>query len=98
MMVHFMSMRSAPPMLGHTARRLRTASYVATFLHQSSTMSTTKKDRWTEAEVLALPSGEHDYFDRKSGLLLTNKDYRDEISKAAPLRSQIQAAATCCWA
>jgi Putative DNA-binding domain len=29
----------------------------------------TRRDRWTEAEVAELPVGEHDYFDRKSGLL-----------------------------
>jgi predicted HTH transcriptional regulator len=45
-------------------------------------MNTTKKERWTEAEVLALPAGEHDYFDRKSGRLLLNNDFRDEVSKA----------------
>lgn len=28
-----------------------------------------RRERWTEGEVLALPSGEHDYFDRKSGRL-----------------------------
>jgi hypothetical protein len=27
------------------------------------------RDRWTEADVAELPVGEHDYFDRKSGLL-----------------------------
>ncbi len=45
-------------------------------------MSTTKKDRWTEADVLALPSGEHDYFDRKSGQILADPQYRDKLSKA----------------
>ena len=25
------------------------------------------RERWTEADVLALPASEHDYFDRKSG-------------------------------
>ncbi len=28
-----------------------------------------KRERWTEADVLALPPGEHDYFERKSGRL-----------------------------
>jgi hypothetical protein len=26
-----------------------------------------KRERWTEDEVLSLPLGEHDFFDRKSG-------------------------------
>jgi hypothetical protein len=28
-----------------------------------------KRERWTEADIDALPAGEHDYFDRKSGQL-----------------------------
>lgn len=32
-------------------------------------MSAVKRERWTEADVDALPPGEHDYFERKSGLL-----------------------------
>ncbi len=31
------------------------------------------KERWTEAEVLGLPDGEHNYFDRKSGKLFADK-------------------------
>lgn len=32
-------------------------------------MSSIKRERWTEADIDALPPGEHDYFDRKSGRL-----------------------------
>src|SRR5947209_7489241 len=32
-------------------------------------MSIAKRERWTEADIDALPAGEHDYFDRKSGKL-----------------------------
>lgn len=45
-------------------------------------MSGVKKARWTDAEVLALPAGEHDYFDRKSGALLTSPDFRKNTAKA----------------
>jgi len=37
-------------------------------------MSFVKHERWTEAEIDALPPGEHDYFDRKSGLLFNQGD------------------------
>ncbi|MBS0262716.1 MAG: ATP-binding protein [Planctomycetes bacterium] len=45
-------------------------------------MSGIKKEKWTESEVLALPAGEHDNFDRKSGALLTDKDFRKDVAKA----------------
>ncbi|HEV2296006.1 MAG TPA: ATP-binding protein [Tepidisphaeraceae bacterium] len=45
-------------------------------------MSGIKKERWTESEVLALPAGEHDYFDRKSGVLLRSTDFRKDVAKA----------------
>jgi Putative DNA-binding domain len=82
MILHLLSKSHIPPLLGHTARRMRTTSYVATFLRQNRMMSIAKKDRWTEAEVLALPAGEHDYFDRKSGLIVADKQFREKLSKA----------------
>lgn len=36
-------------------------------------MSAVKRERWTEADVDALPPGEHDYFERKSGLLFDDE-------------------------
>jgi len=42
-------------------------------------MAVTKRERWTEAELLALRAGEHDYFDRKGAASLTN---REALSKA----------------
>ena len=32
-------------------------------------MSSVKRERWTEEDIDALPLGEHEYFERKSGLL-----------------------------
>lgn len=40
------------------------------------------RERWTEEEVLNLPAGEHDYFERKSGRLLDDQDFRAKLSKA----------------
>lgn len=45
-------------------------------------MSGIKKERWTEGQVVAFPAGEHDYFDRKSGDLLTDSDFREKCAKA----------------
>lgn len=41
-----------------------------------------KKERWTESEVLSLPSGEQDYFERKSGALIRDSDFHEKIAKA----------------
>lgn len=35
-------------------------------------MSIIKRERWTEADIDALPPGEHDYFERKSGQLFAD--------------------------
>jgi predicted HTH transcriptional regulator len=41
-----------------------------------------KRERWTEEEVLSLPD-EHDFFDRKSGSLLSNiKKFEMDVGKA----------------
>lgn len=45
-------------------------------------MSIVMKERWTEPEITSLPAGEHDYFDRKSGSLLTDPDFRKDMGKA----------------
>ncbi len=37
-------------------------------------MNAVKRERWTEADIDALPVGEHDFFDRKSGQLFANKE------------------------
>jgi hypothetical protein len=43
-------------------------------------------EQWNEQEVQALPAGEHNYFDRKSGLLFDDLTARanlyDTLSKA----------------
>ena len=40
------------------------------------------RTRWSLTDVRALPEGEHDYFDRKSGLLLQDSDFRADFAKA----------------
>jgi schlafen family protein len=42
----------------------------------------TKRDHWTEEEVLALPKGEHDAFDRKSGGLLSDRELDKKLGKS----------------
>lgn len=41
-----------------------------------------KKDKWTEEQILALPSGESDRFDRKSGMLLSDSSFEEKMAKA----------------
>ena len=45
-------------------------------------MSRTKKERWSEEEILSLPSGELDYFDRKSGDIINDPDFLKKLAKA----------------
>jgi hypothetical protein len=40
------------------------------------------RQRWNEDEVAALPMGEHDYFERKSGALFAKENYRATLGKA----------------
>lgn len=61
----------------------RTASPVTAMLRQEKLLSGVKRERWTEADVLALPTGEHDYFDRKSGSLIGDPDFRKGMAKIA---------------
>jgi hypothetical protein len=51
-------------------------------LRQDANMSGIKKEQWTESQVAALPVGEHDYFDRKRGDLLTGSDMRLKCAKS----------------
>jgi len=47
-------------------------------------MSFRFRERWTESDVISLPAGEHDYFDRKRGELLTHSvdTLKRELGKA----------------
>ncbi|MGH8509226.1 MAG: AlbA family DNA-binding domain-containing protein [Gammaproteobacteria bacterium] len=47
-------------------------SSVRSLFRQDSNMNAIKREKWTEADVDALPAGEHDYFERKRGQLFTN--------------------------
>jgi hypothetical protein len=49
-------------------------------------MTFVKRENWTEEQVLELPTGEHDYFERKSGKLFDVSDRNsllDTLAKAA---------------
>ena len=45
-------------------------------------MNNILKERWTEAQVEALPNGEHDFFERKSGVLVSDPEFRKDMGKA----------------
>ncbi|SFI75074.1 Putative DNA-binding domain-containing protein [Nitrosomonas sp. Nm34] len=40
------------------------------------------REKWTLDEISALPDSEHDYFDRKSGELIFNTDFKSTLAKA----------------
>lgn len=61
--------------------QLRTASPINVMLREDARMSGIKKDTWSEAQVLALPDGEHNFFDRKSGQLLDSRNSREQLGK-----------------
>jgi hypothetical protein len=67
-----------------TERRLLRHGQAATILLQSGVVGMGfLKEKWTEAEVLNLPAGEHNYFDRKSGGLLTDTtNFQAKFAKA----------------
>jgi hypothetical protein len=55
-----------PPTL---IRQRLTAAVIVALARQDDDEMSPMRQRWTEAEVRALPAGEHDYFDRKSGAI-----------------------------
>jgi hypothetical protein len=65
-------------------RRLLKYGQAATILMQSGVVGMGfLKETWTEAQVLNLPAGEHDFFDRKSGGLLNDMTkFQEKIAKA----------------
>ena len=49
----------------------RTQSVKSSLNRTDTTMKTMRREQWTETEIDELPQGEHDYFERKSGLLFS---------------------------
>src|SRR5216684_838309 len=64
--------RRQPPR--RRADRYRRQAFVTAVLRQERTMNAVKRERWTEADVDALPPKEHDYFERKSGKVFADED------------------------
>jgi len=60
-------MQSPPDLV--LRRHLQQSSVIAIHRQDPAMQLSPTRDRWTEADVVELPAGEHDYFDRKSGLL-----------------------------
>jgi hypothetical protein len=67
-----------------TIRRpeLRRSQFAALSLQSGGIGVGYLKERWTEAEILELPQGEHDYFDRKAGRLFDEPNFRETLAKA----------------
>ena len=67
------------------AQARRTTSFQASIEHQRGTMAFQKRETWTEADLDALPPGESDDFDRKSGKGYIDNlgAFLDTIAKAA---------------
>src|SRR5437016_2721224 len=63
-------------------KRFLSASPLTLMHRQDRAMNTIMKNAWTEAQVSGLPSGEHDFFERKSGTLLSSADFRKDVGKA----------------
>jgi schlafen family protein len=51
-------------------------------VRESDGMVALKRERWTEAEVDALPAREHDYFERKGGRLYGQRHFDEHVAKA----------------
>jgi Putative DNA-binding domain len=79
--------RRANPLPAQTRRRRTSASVVNLLQRQEQGLSFVKREQWTEDQVKGLPPGEHDYFERKSGVLFDDRTERnnlyDTLAKAA---------------
>src|SRR5215207_10003658 len=64
-----------PPTADVATRRL----LGAVLRREDVRMAMVKRESWAEAEVLAFPAGEHDYFDRKASAFI---ETRESIAKA----------------
>jgi hypothetical protein len=68
-------------------RMLVRAGVINVLLRQEAELSFVKREQWTEEEILGLPAGEHDYFERKGGQLFDDPADRnnlyDVLAKAA---------------
>jgi Putative DNA-binding domain len=62
---------ATPPAL---RRRLSRASVNVILRQDASASLSPMRQQWTEADVLALPGGEHDWFERKAGALYDTND------------------------
>src|SRR5579863_5130650 len=65
-----------------TMKRFSAASPMALIHWQDPAMAIVMKQRWTEADAAALPGGEHDFFERKSGAMMDDSDFRKNLGKA----------------
>jgi len=71
-----------PPMASDRWSRQLEASRASILSRQEAEVVGLKREQWTESEVAALPRGEHDIFERKSGRLLDDQEFRAKMAKA----------------
>ncbi len=67
-------------------QRLSRASVTAILRQDASASESPMRQQWNEADVLALPTGEHDWFERKAGALYDANDLsgiRGALAKAS---------------
>src|SRR5262245_37595141 len=76
--MHGLFAASPSPFPTPIARRRQERSTAVALQRQNAAMGAVKRERWSEADVLGLPAGEHDYFERKSGALFA-RELRGEL-------------------
>jgi hypothetical protein len=67
-------------------RKRISASVINSLQRQEPGLNFAKQEQWTEQQVKDLPAGEHDYFERKSGLLLDKPSASTPVLKVTPWR------------
>src|SRR5689334_5087873 len=80
-----LGMRKRTGLLPMQRRRATTAVSLA-LQRQEADLNFVKRKQWIEEEVTQLPTGEHDYFERKSGLLfnpISRNNLLDALAKAS---------------
>jgi hypothetical protein len=67
------------PLTHRSGRSQINSSRITALWQQEAGLTFSRRQQWTEEEVSALPAGEHDYFDRKSGALFDDVTERNNL-------------------
>lgn len=84
MIWHLLGMQKRPTAVSAMQGRIGKVRMAAAYRREVM-VSFLKKTSWTEADVINLPTGEHDYFERKAGALIEGdrNNLLDDLAKAA---------------